>query len=93
MDTTIALIFTLGLALGSQDSVTMSGHQPSTPTQNTQHHMAQRQQRVRQRILLTNAWLKQQKQTRRSLLAQHKQNPLPTQLAGILVCTADWDTV
>jgi hypothetical protein len=90
MDTTVALIFSLGLALGGQDS-SVSGHE-TTPAQVQNIKLAQRQQKVRQRIKLTNAWLKQQKQARRAqALAQAKRRPGVTQLASTLSCTADWD--
>lgn len=88
MDTTVALIFSLGLALGGQDS-SASGHETTTdPVQNT--ILAQRQQKAQQRIKLTNAWLKQQKQARRAQ-AQTRQHPTSPQLASMLSCTADWD--
>lgn len=89
MDTTVALIFSLGLALGGQDS-SASGHEATpAPVQNTTI-LAQRQHKVQQRIKLTNAWLKQQKQARRAL-TQAKQRPTQPQLVSSLSCTADWD--
>ena len=86
MDTTVALIFSLGLALGSQDSPA-SGHKTTQdPVQNT--ILTQRQHKVRQRIKLTNAWLKEQKQARRAQARQRLDN---SRLASTLSCTADWD--
>jgi hypothetical protein len=88
MDTTVALIFSLGLVLGGQNSPRSSGHETTPdPVQNTT--LTQRQHKVRQRIELTNAWLKQQKQARRSHVRQQLDN---RQLVSTLSCTADWDT-
>jgi hypothetical protein len=88
MDTTVALIFSLGLALGSQDS-SVSGHEtiPPDPVQNT--ILTQRQHKVRQRIKLTNAWLKEQKLARRTQARQRLDNRLLA--SSTLSCTADWD--
>ena len=90
MDTTVALIFSLGLALGGQDSSATGIETTSDQIQNTK--LSQRQHKVRQRIKLTNAWLKQRKQARRSLI-QSKNSSNNVQLASTLSCTADWHTV
>ena len=90
MDTTVALIFSLGLALGGQDPSATGIEKMSDQVQKTK--LSQRQHKVRQRIKLTNNWLKQQKQARRALVhAKHSSNHI--QLASTLSCTADWDTV
>gem|GEM_PF-5195219 len=90
MDTTVALIFSLGLALSGTDTAA-TGHQ-TVPDQATTLRLTQRQHKVQQRIKLTNAWLKQQKQARRAL-AQARQHPVKTRLASATSCTADWDVV
>ena len=89
MDTTVALIFSLGLAFGGQDTSSAGIETSSDQIQNTK--LSQRQQKVRQRIKLTNAWLKRQKQARRALV-QSKHNSNDIQLARSLSCTADWNT-
>lgn len=87
MDTTVALIFSLGLALGGQDSTATGIETTSDQMQNTK--LSQRQHKVRQRIKLTNAWLKQRKQARRALV-QAKHDSKNIQVASTLSCTADW---
>lgn len=89
MDSTVALIFSLGLALSGQDT-TAAGIE-TTPAPVKTAPLSQRQHEVRQRIKLTNAWLKQQKQARLALIKARHQ-PDTIQLANELSCTANWDT-
>ena len=96
MDTTVALIFSLGIALGGQDTSAVGIE--TTPSQVNKTKLSQRQHKVQQRIKLTNAWLKQQKQARRALAAKkqfqtNKHRQVNAQLASTLSCTADWATV
>lgn len=88
MDTTVALIFSLGLALSGQDSAAVGIETSTDKVQNTV--LSQRQHKVRKRIQLTNAWLKQRKKIRRARV-QAKYNNI--QLASRLSCTADWHVV
>jgi hypothetical protein len=95
MDTTVALIFSLGIALGGQD--TSAAGIETTPSPLNKAKLSQRQHKVQQRIKLTNAWLKQQKLARRALATKqfqtNKHRQVNAQLASTLSCTADWDTV
>lgn len=95
MDTTVALIFSLGIALGGQDTFVVGIE--TTQSQLNKVKFSQRQHKVQQRIKLTNAWLKQQKQARRALATQQyqasKHLQANSQLASTLSCTADWVTV
>ena len=91
MDTTIALIFSLGLALGGQDSSATGIETTSDHVQSTV--ISQRQQKVRQRIKVTNAWLSQRKQARRALIQNKQQHVANMKLAMNLSCTAEWQTV
>lgn len=95
MDTTVALIFSLGIALGGQDTSAVGIE--TTPNQVNKAKLSQRQHKVQQRIKLTNAWLKQQKQARRALATKqsqaNKRRQVNAQLASTLSCTADWATV
>jgi hypothetical protein len=93
MDTTVALIFSLGLAFSGQDTPA-AGHQTTVPNPAQNTKLAQRQHKVRQRIKLTNAWLKKQKQARRALALARQPRPAQTQIASTSSsCTADWDVV
>lgn len=88
MDTTVALIFSLGMVLGGQDT-SVTGIEKTAFHQVTTATLNQRQHKVRQRIKLTNAWLNRHKQDRRtSVLAKKRSTTL--HLASKLSCTADW---
>ena len=95
MDTTVALIFSLGIALGAQDTSAVGIE--TTPNLVNKAKLSQHQHKTQQRIKLTNTWLYQQKQARRALATQqyqaNKHRQINTQLASTFSCTADWDLV
>lgn len=99
MDTTLALIFSLGIAMsGSPATESNKQNTVHEPTAGTQVVKALSQAdarrakhaRVKQRIALTNAWLKQQKLARRQQARAQKQRIDLAYAAN--VCTASWKT-
>ena len=95
MDTTVALIFSLGIALGAQDTPAVGIE--TTPNPMIKAKLSQHQHKAQQRIKLTNAWLNQQKQARRAFAMKqfqaNKHRQVNIRLASTLSCTADWDLV
>lgn len=96
MDTTVALIFSLGIAMSGSPATESNNqnalHEPTAETQvvNARSQADIRRAkhtRIKQRIALTNAWLKQQKQLRR-----HAQQQRMDLADASSVCTASWKT-
>ena len=97
MDTTVALFFSLGIAMSSapvmESNTPNSVHEPSAGTQvvkalTPNKTRSEKHAQVKQRIALTNAWLKEQKQARRQQ-ARKQQQHLDIAYASF-ICTANW---